>query len=116
MQYFLDLCYNSFTRKKIETEKPKSPRNIFSNSLLLFDCCNLVCINTTTKLKDWKHVKYNKRRYYFCSDGCWNEWLSSPNQLGCWSPPLIPKSQLEEIEFLELNGQSTMLSNAGSDL
>lgn len=113
MQTFIDYCYDTLTRKVDTIEKrPQSP-SPFSTTAIEYDCCNLCCLSQTQSLKTWKHVKYSKKRVYFCSEYCWKEWMSNPSQMGVYSPPLLPQEQLDEIESFEL--QMTIESNAGSD-
>jgi len=113
MEAVLDFCYRRFGKAEKTTNRPKSP-SPFSEEKLVFDCCNLCCLECTDNVTKWKHAKYNEKRYYFCSEDCWKEWLSCPSQMGIYSPTLIPSEQLKEIESFNL-GQSTMESKAGSD-
>ena len=38
----------------------------------------------------------------FCSEDCWNEWMTEPATMGCWSPPMAPKESLATVEALSL--------------
>ena len=114
MQGFFDYCYNTATRSSISKQTidpPASPKGI---SVTEYNCCNLCCLNQTTTLRTWKHVKYHKKRLYFCTEDCWQQWINCPSQIGSWSPPELPKEQLQEIEAFELD-QMTMESNGGED-
>ena len=54
-------------------------------------CGNVSCGSLAEKetIHSWKEARIgNKQVYYFCSDECWKEWLSSPAHLGSWSSPL----------------------------
>ncbi len=105
MQYIIDFCYDTFVRKKIPVKKqsprcspPSSPKKT-----KIYNCCNFICFNNTEKLREWKHVKIGLKRYYFCNDDCWNEWLKNPNQIGSWSPGVLSQEQIHDIESIQLN-------------
>ena len=114
MQSFVDYCYRRFGKPEQNTNRPNSPSPFTENYPRLFDCCNLCCLNYTKDVRKWKHVKYGKNRYYFCSEDCWKEWLTNPSQFGAYSPPILPDDQIKEIESLDLR-QMTIESKAGSD-
>ena len=120
MQYFLEFCYDTFVRKKepIKKQSPEQSPPSSPRQLELYSCCNFLCFSTTKRLVEWKHVKMGPKRYFFCTHECWNEWLKNPNHMGSWSPAILSKEQIDEIETFHLDGpknQSTIL-NAGCDI
>ncbi len=65
------------------SESPEQPLYIY--------CGNVTCSSLATKetIHLWKEARIGpKQLFYFCSDDCWKEWLSSPAHLGSWSSPL----------------------------
>lgn len=120
MQIFVDYCYNTLARSSGSTavlkhQSGSSPSRSTSpviSPIIEYNCCNLYCLNSTDLLQTWKHVKYNKKRLYFCTEDCWQQWADTPSQIGSWSPPDLPREQIEEIEAFQLN-QSTIESKGG---
>ena len=105
MQYFLEYCYDTFVRKKEPVKKqspdqspPSSPRQP-----QIYNCCNCLCFNTTKRLIECRHVKSGPNRYFFCSHECWDDWIKTPNQIGSWSPVILSKEQIDEIESFHLD-------------
>jgi len=112
MQVFLDYCYNTISRHSIPNKIPREASPDITT--IEYNCCNLCCLNQTTTLRTWKHIKYHHKRLYFCTENCWQQWLNTPSQIGSWSPPALPKEQLQELEAFELD-QMTIESNGGED-
>ena len=91
MNHFIELCYNSITRKpslpNAPSKRSSSPSPFGPTVLKMYDCGNFCCLQQSEDLKEWKRMSFNKRSYFFCCEDCCEDWLQSPSQLGSWSPP-----------------------------
>ena len=103
MNNLIEFCYSTMIRKAVSPERPSSPSPFRFLNIEIHDCSNLCCLQTTKTLKEWKRVEFNKRSLYFCSEDCWEEWIQSPSQIGCWSPPIQPAEATEMPETLSLD-------------
>ena len=94
MQSFIDYC-SGFRRAhhmpaaRVESPIPESVRRARARMKPLFICGNFACVRETENKDEWKSVKIHEKKYYFCSEECYCEWLDSPGYLGSWSPPNV---------------------------
>jgi hypothetical protein len=74
MNHLLYLC--------IGTRKNPMERTLSVDSLsdkppvkICYDCSNYLCANNTQNISEWRLVKRKTRKFYFCKEECWEEWL-----------------------------------------
>lgn len=76
------------------TGDQKSPKmNVSPSSGNLYhltDCGNLACNEFTDNTSTWREVVCSNRVAFVCSEECYREWLTYPNQLLAWSPERKP--------------------------
>jgi len=73
MNFIISLCYS--VRKPIEEipTKMKTPKK-----MKIRDCGNLGCINEIVKENKVRKAIVSGKHYGFCSEYCYEEWLSMP--------------------------------------
>jgi|TARA_B110001450_G_scaffold94049_1_gene89202 YHS domain-containing protein len=80
-------------------EKVQSPSSIKR----FIDCSNMACNEHTEDCTKWKKATSGLKKYHFCSDDCYHDWLEDPSQIGSWSPSSTdsetPSTSPSELEI-----------------
>lgn len=74
-----------------ETEiKPRSQSPVPENTG--YECANTLCMNTTMDISTWTIVTKKQHMHCFCSQDCYDEWLSTPFR-SSWTSPVYKISE-----------------------
>ena len=84
-------------RKKLSQESPvvQQKRRLaeFPSIGLMVSCDNVLCGASASASafhsgsSTWRVACLRKRYFHFCSDVCWETWLSNPSNIGGWASP-----------------------------
>lgn len=74
MSSLWNLCYGN-RKKSIKRTLSVESLSEKSSEKICYDCSNYLCANNTQDISEWKLVKRKTRKFYFCTNVCWEEWM-----------------------------------------